>query len=115
MATQSSWSTTRTTSSKRSSTHSAIRPSSNTTPAETFITEVDALGGTTVRTYDGANNMLTETDPLGNTTTFTYNGTADILTETDPLGNVTTFTYQHFNNFGLFATVSGGPDRIHGC
>jgi RHS repeat-associated protein len=66
-----------------------------------IITEIDAEGGVTRRTFDDRNNLLTEKVILASGTELltqrTYDANGNVLNETDPLGNVTRNTYGPFN------------------
>ena len=57
------------------------------------MTETNALGKTTVYTYDGVDNRTSVTDALGNRSEFTYNSLGQVLTAQDALNNTTTITY----------------------
>jgi RHS repeat-associated protein len=53
----------------------------------------DALGHTTINSYDANGNLLDTADPLGKKTVYTYNTQGLPLTVTDPLNGTTTFKY----------------------
>jgi RHS repeat-associated protein len=75
-----------------------------------IITEVDAAGKITKRTYNSNNDILEETiisdrsdNPLtpeleGFTTKYTYDDLSNMLTEQDALGNITYYTYDRLGN-----------------
>ncbi|MCF7962081.1 MAG: putative Ig domain-containing protein [Pirellula sp.] len=76
-----------------------------------IVREVDALGGTTRRTYADPSDPTLETsitDPLGNTTTLTYDNRGNVLTQKDALGNVTISTYQQITyGNSILAKIQG--------
>ena len=57
----------------------------------------DLTGGdasrTTIRTYNGFDQLASETDPAGAKTTYTYDGYGNKASQTDPDGNLTQYTY----------------------
>ncbi len=61
---------------------------------------------TTQFRYDGRGNLLQETDPLGNDTLFTYDKYGNVVTTTDALGHTTTNNYDQSGN--LLSTTDAG-------
>ncbi len=72
----------------------------NNPTLETSVTVVleDGTELTTQFAYDTRGNVLEETDPLGNVTRYTYGPLGQVLTTTDPLGNTTTNAYDAAGN-----------------
>ncbi len=52
------------------------------------IKVVDALGGTTLRSYNSSGDLVTSRDANSHTTSFAYDSYGNLTAKTDPLGNV---------------------------
>lgn len=60
-----------------------------------FTTEViDALGQSTITTYNPNNQTETTLDPLGRTTSVAFDASGDLLSVTDAAGNATVYVYE---------------------
>jgi YD repeat-containing protein len=79
----------------------------------------DAIGNTTLSTYDASGNQLTSMDTLGFVTSYQYDGAGHVLQTTDVLGNTTSDTYDangkktsetalrtNFDGSGFFAVTT---------
>jgi len=74
-----------------------------------LLSATDALGHTTVFTYEPVFNRVTSIeDPLGNITSFTYDGNGNVLQRKDPNGNIT--SYQH-DQFGELTAVTDATQQ----
>lgn len=61
------------------------------------LSQTDALGNTTVFTYDPNFNKVTSIkDPLGNITRFTYDSSGNLLSRTDANNHTTSLAYNSF-------------------
>ena len=58
---------------------------------------MDALGNTTITTYDAVSNTIAVTDPLNHTTTTTYDGVGNVIGITDALNRTTEYVYDGLN------------------
>jgi len=67
----------------------------------------DPLGDVTRFTYDSNGNLLTRADPNSNTTTFVYNAYGQVTQITDPVGQKTTFGYDSFGNLSTVTDALG--------
>ena len=63
-----------------------------------LVRTIDALGGTTTRTYDAVGNLTSITDPLNRTTRFGYDLLNRQVSTTDPLDHTTTTAYDADGN-----------------
>ncbi len=61
------------------------------------VSQTDALGHTTVFTYDGAGRLQAQADPLDKVTTYGYDSQSNCTHIIDPDGVATTFTYDGLN------------------
>ena len=80
--------------------YSVTDPDGNTTTsyldaAGRDVADTNALGQTTLKTYDPLNDLTSITDPDGHMTKYTYDADGDLLTMVDPNNNTTTYTYDY--------------------
>jgi len=62
------------------------------------VRETDALGNTTVSTYDLANQRISERDERGHLMHFEYDNNGNMIRMSDPLGRHSRFAYDRNNN-----------------